>query len=248
MNTATASNITNGLVIANAINITDSHITEKPRSDLWRRSHMNNLTGLDVLNRVGEPLEKRAIVFHPIPWNVDDDNSESQLLGIVLMLETFVNGDQNVISALSLGNHPGDWLTYNGNLNGNRYSDLKVINTSNVQNLGVKWIFPVDHFGLEVTPMVADGVMYITGPNQAIALDALTGRQIWKYARPRTAGLIGDASLGTNRGVAILGDKVFMVTDNAHLLAINRITGSLVWDRYMPDEPCITVPPSLRWR
>ena len=133
--------------------------------------------------------------------------------------------------------HPGDWLTYNGNLNGNRYSELKLINTSNVNNLGVKWIFPVDHFGLEVTPLVADGVMYITGPNQAIALDALTGRQIWKYARPRTAGLIGDASLGTNRGVAILGDKVFMVTDNAHLLAINRITGSLVWDRYMPDEP-----------
>ena len=132
---------------------------------------------------------------------------------------------------------PGDWLSYNGTLNGNRYSELKQINTSTVKNLGVKWIFPIDHFGLEMTPLVADGVMYITGPNQAIALDALTGRQIWKYARPRSTGLIGDASLGTNRGMAILGDKVFMVTDNAHLLAINRITGSLVWDVYMPEEP-----------
>ncbi|MDQ6700390.1 MAG: PQQ-binding-like beta-propeller repeat protein, partial [Acidobacteriota bacterium] len=131
----------------------------------------------------------------------------------------------------------GDWLTYNGNLNGNRYSNLKQINATNVKDLGVKWIFPVDLFGLEVTPIVADGIMYITGPNQAFALDALTGRQIWKYSRPRTTGLIGDASLGTNRGVAILGDKVYFVTDNAHLLALNRTTGSLVWDVYMPEEP-----------
>lgn len=132
---------------------------------------------------------------------------------------------------------PGDWLTYNGNLDGNRYSPLKQINTQTVTNLSVKWMYSTDHFGLEVTPLVADGVMYITGPNQAIALDALTGRQIWKYSRPRTQGLIGDASLGTNRGVALQGDKVFMVTDNAHLLAINRTTGALMWDVYMPDEP-----------
>ena len=132
---------------------------------------------------------------------------------------------------------PGDWLTYNGNLSGNRYSELNQVNTTNVNKLTVKWIFPVDHFGLEVTPLVADGIMYATGPNQAFALDARTGRMIWKYARPRTPGLIGDASLGTNRGVALLGDKVFMVTDNAHLIALNRITGSLVWDVYMPDEP-----------
>jgi PQQ-dependent dehydrogenase (methanol/ethanol family) len=132
---------------------------------------------------------------------------------------------------------PGDWLTYNGNLNGNRYSSLNQIHAKNVHQLALKWVFPIDHFGVETTPVVADGVMYVTGPNQALALDARTGRQIWKYSRPRTPGLIGDASLGTNRGVAILGDKVFMATDNAHLIAINRITGSLVWDVVMPEEP-----------
>src|SRR5207244_1663060 len=79
--------------------------------------------------------------------------------------------------------------------------------------------------------------MYITGPHSVFALDALTGREIWNYSRPRTPGLVGDASLGTNRGAAILGDKVFMVTDNAHLIALNRITGALVWDACMPDEP-----------
>jgi putative heme-binding domain-containing protein len=132
---------------------------------------------------------------------------------------------------------PGDWLTYNGTLNGNRYSGLKQIDPSNVSRLAVKWIFPIDHFGLETTPVVADGVMYVTGPNQAIALDASTGRQIWKYSRPMTPKLVGDASLGTNRGVAILGNNVFMVTDDAHLLALNRVTGALVWEVYMPDEP-----------
>ncbi len=132
---------------------------------------------------------------------------------------------------------PGDWLSYNGNLQANRYSELNQINTGSVEKLSLKWVFPIEHFGLEATPIVADGVMYVTGPNQAYALDALSGRVIWKYSRPRTQGLVGDASLGTNRGMAILKDKVFMVTDNAHLLALNRITGALVWERVMPEEP-----------
>jgi PQQ-dependent dehydrogenase (methanol/ethanol family) len=133
--------------------------------------------------------------------------------------------------------NPGDWLTYNGNLGGNRYSELKQINATNVSQLTLKWLFPIPKIGLEVTPIVGDEIMYVTGPNQAYALDALTGREIWKYSRPVTPGLSGDAVLGTNRGVAILGDKVFMVTDNAHLIALNRVTGSLVWEQTMPDEP-----------
>ncbi|HEY3939517.1 MAG TPA: PQQ-binding-like beta-propeller repeat protein [Bryobacteraceae bacterium] len=132
---------------------------------------------------------------------------------------------------------PGDWLTYNGNLQSNRYSPLTQVNTGNIGQLALKWLFPIEHFGLETTPIVAGGVMYVTGPNQAYALDALSGRVIWKYARPRTQGLVGDASLGTNRGMAVLKDKVFMVTDNAHLLALNRVTGALVWENVMPKEP-----------
>lgn len=132
---------------------------------------------------------------------------------------------------------PGDWLTYNGLLSGNRYSELTQITPENIRQLSVKWIFPIPHFGLETTPLVAEGVMYVTGPNEAFALDARTGRQIWHYSRPRSSGLLGDAALGSHRGVALLGDKVFMVTDNAHLLALNRITGSLVWEVVMPEEP-----------
>lgn len=130
----------------------------------------------------------------------------------------------------------GDWPTYNGNLTGNRYSPLKQIDPSNVKALALKWIFPMPQLGLEATPLVVDGVMYFSGQNQAYALDALTGRQIWKYFRPPTPGLVGDASVGTNRGVALLGDKVFVVTDNAHLLALNRVTGRVVWEVVMPEQ------------
>ncbi len=131
---------------------------------------------------------------------------------------------------------PGDWPTYNGNLSGNRYSKLKQIDTANVNRLVAKWIFSISHFGLEVTPVVDGGIMYVTGPNQAFALDAFTGCRIWEYSRPATPGLAGDAALGTNRGVAILGQNLFMVTDNAHLIALNRITGRLAWEEVMPDE------------
>jgi PQQ-dependent dehydrogenase (methanol/ethanol family) len=149
---------------------------------------------------------------------------------------------------------PGDWLTYNGNLSGNRYSQLKQINTTNAGRLVLKWTYSIPlwtqflpdtpyfrenmrYFGLETVPIVADGIMYVTGPNQVFALDPRTGHPIWQYSRPRTPGLVSDPSLGTNRGVAILGDNVFMVTDNAHLIALNRITGKLVWEATMPHEP-----------
>jgi PQQ-dependent dehydrogenase (methanol/ethanol family) len=125
---------------------------------------------------------------------------------------------------------PGDWLTYDGNLSGNRYSPLKQINTANVSSLKLKWVFPVQYFGLETTPLEGGGVLYVTGPNQVFALDALTGAEIWHYARPPSPGMVGDAKLGTNRGVAVLDDRVFFVTDNAHLLAIDRAGGSLLWE------------------
>jgi PQQ-dependent dehydrogenase (methanol/ethanol family) len=143
---------------------------------------------------------------------------------------------QDVDFSRILDPRPGDWPTYNGKLDGNRYSSLTQINAANVKDLVLKWIFPMPHFGLESTPIVVDGIMYVSGNNQAYALNALTGAQIWKYSRPPTPGLVGDASVGTNRGVAILEDKIFVVTDNAHLLALNRLTGSLVWDVVMPEE------------
>ncbi len=130
----------------------------------------------------------------------------------------------------------GDWLTYNGSNSGNRYSPLSQIRASNVGSLKLKWVFPIPYFGLETTPLEADGVMYVTGQNQVYALDARTGEALWRYSRPATLGLVGDGRLGTNRGVAILRDKVFVETDNAHLVALDRATGKLVWETAMAPE------------
>ncbi len=96
---------------------------------------------------------------------------------------------------------------------------------------------PGTHRSLEDTPQVVDGVMYVTASNECYALDARTGREIWHYMRPRTKDLVptGDAISGINRGVAVLGDRVFLDTDNAHLIALNRYTGVLVWDSEIVD-------------
>src|SRR5256885_17130134 len=83
---------------------------------------------------------------------------------------------------------------------------------------------------LQTTPLVVDGVMYVTSVNEAYALDARSGREIWHYSRPRSQGLAGDAASGINRGVAVPGGRGFMVSDKAHLFALRRFTGQLTWD------------------
>jgi PQQ-dependent dehydrogenase (methanol/ethanol family) len=125
---------------------------------------------------------------------------------------------------------PGDWPGYHGSIDGNRHSELNQINPANVKSLVLKWVFPVNHNVLEVTPVVVDGVMYVTGPNQVHALDGRAGRTLWTYQRPMSGESKGDPAKGTNRGVAVLGDRVFAVTDNAHLLALHRVTGKLLWE------------------
>lgn len=130
-----------------------------------------------------------------------------------------------------------DWPTYHGSYTGNRHSELDQINQRNIAGLAPRWFFPVpDQSMIEGTPIVIDGIMYVTGVNQVFALDAETGREIWQYSRPRTEGLVGDAAIGLNRGVAIRGDLLFTVTDDAHAIALNRWTGALAWDVEMADS------------
>ncbi len=124
----------------------------------------------------------------------------------------------------------GDWPGYHGQPGGNRHSPLDRITPANVKNLALRWVFPINHFVIQATPVVVDGVMYVTGPNQVFALDARSGRTIWHYQKARSAETRGDPSKGTNRGVAVLGDRVYTVTDNAHLLALHRVTGALLWE------------------
>jgi alcohol dehydrogenase (cytochrome c) len=129
-----------------------------------------------------------------------------------------------------------EWPNYDGSTLGTRFSSLDQITAKNIASLHPKWIFTVArNSDLEVTPVMVQGVMYVTSTNECYALDAGSGREIWHYRRQRTQGVIGISSKGVNRGAAVSGDKVFMSTDNAHLIALNRFTGSLIWDTEMVD-------------
>ncbi|HEX5413331.1 MAG TPA: PQQ-binding-like beta-propeller repeat protein [Terriglobia bacterium] len=130
---------------------------------------------------------------------------------------------------------PGDWPTYNGQPGGNRYSTLDQINTGNISRLAPRWTFQLPGAqGLETTPVVIGGLMIVTAPNEAYALDAASGREVWHYRRAVAVGQGAEAE-AANRGVAVLGDKIFMGTPDAHLLALNWVTGGLVWDVKVAD-------------
>jgi PQQ-dependent dehydrogenase (methanol/ethanol family) len=131
---------------------------------------------------------------------------------------------------------PGDWPTYHGRLDGNRHSALDQITVNNVGDLSLQWVYSMRAFNLEMTPLVVDGVMYATGPNQVSALDARSGREIWRYSRPRSQGVRGDAASGLNRGAALVGDRVFFVTDDARLVCLSRLNGAMLWESSLPES------------
>jgi alcohol dehydrogenase (cytochrome c) len=124
-----------------------------------------------------------------------------------------------------------NWVSYNGDYSGRRFSAMSEVTPANAGRLVAKWHFKTSGAGvMEVTPVVVAGVMFITRSNDAWALDAKTGKQLWHHARPVSAGLIDDAARHLNRGVAVLGTRVYMETDNAHLLCLDARTGQQIWD------------------
>ncbi len=124
-----------------------------------------------------------------------------------------------------------NWLTYHGDYSGRRYSSLSQINTDNVAQLRAQWVFHSPNSNnLEATPVVVDGIMLMTSANDAFALDARTGREIWHYSRPVTEGLVDDASSHHNRGVGVWHSRVYLETDNAHLLCLDARSGHIIWD------------------
>jgi alcohol dehydrogenase (cytochrome c) len=126
---------------------------------------------------------------------------------------------------------PQNWLMYSGGYFGQRYSPLRQIDPSNVKNLEMKWMYQGQVFGSwESSPLVVNGVMYLTQrPNDIIALDAKTGRIFWiyKYAGATDYKVCCGAN---NRGLAILGNTLFMGTLDAHLVAVDARNGRLLWN------------------
>jgi PQQ-dependent dehydrogenase (methanol/ethanol family) len=135
--------------------------------------------------------------------------------------------------------HPktGEWPTYNGVLGGNRHSALDQINAGNVQNLQMEWVYSLNVPNLETTPIVSDSVMYVTAADKVCALGAATGRELWCYTRGGDASGAQRSSGAPNRGVGLLGDRIFFTTHDAHLICLNRLTGGVMWDVKMPQTP-----------
>lgn len=132
---------------------------------------------------------------------------------------------------LQAAEEPQNWLTYSGDYAGQRHSRLDQIRASNVQHLAVQWVFQSEARGkFETTPLVVDGVIYVTAQdNYAYALDPRTGRTIWRYRRELPEKL--RACCGqVNRGFAVLGDKLFLATLDAHVVALDAKTGNVLWD------------------
>jgi len=124
-----------------------------------------------------------------------------------------------------------DWLTYSGGMLGQRHSPLAQITPANVKNLELQWVFQARSLEkFEATPLVVDGVMYtVQAPNDIVALDAATGRVFWVYAHiPSPLARLCCGRV--NRGLAILGNTLFMATIDGRLIALDAKTGGLVWN------------------
>ena len=130
------------------------------------------------------------------------------------------------------------WVTFGGSYTNQRHSPLTQITPENVGRLAPQWVFQTDTPArFETTPLFRDNVLYVTGPlNVAWAIDARSGREIWRYRRelPPTGSLTACCGL-VNKGFAVLGDRLFMTTLDAHLLALDMKTGMVVWDATMED-------------
>src|SRR5271165_5977275 len=132
---------------------------------------------------------------------------------------------------LGAAKEPQNWLTYSGNFNSQRYSGLTQITPANVKNLELQWMFQAQSLEkFEATALVVDGVLYtVQAPNDVIAMDAVTGRVFWTY--PYTPSAEARPCCGrVNRGLAVLGNTLFMGTIDAHLVAIDAKNGKPLWN------------------
>jgi alcohol dehydrogenase (cytochrome c) len=142
---------------------------------------------------------------------------------IVWMASLSIAGAQVTYNDL-LKPNPSNWLMYSGAYNSQRHSELKQINTGNVKSIAPKWIYHVPGATrLETVPLVVDGVMYISEPNELFAIDGQSGRLIWEYHHEPVI------ERGPNRGVAVYGNRVYLGTPGAQLVALDSRSGNLLW-------------------
>jgi alcohol dehydrogenase (cytochrome c) len=149
-----------------------------------------------------------------------------------------VADDVSYSRLLAAEREPGSWLTYSGAYDGQRFSRLDLLTPANIAKLRPAWVYQAQERGtFEATPLVADGVMYLTEPRgPVVALDAKSGRPLWRWepTLPKDVRTLGFGKV--NRGVALLDGTVFVGTLDAHLVALDAATGALRWDVKVADN------------
>jgi alcohol dehydrogenase (cytochrome c) len=133
---------------------------------------------------------------------------------------------------------PQNWLTYGGNYAAQRFSGLKQVTPQNANTLRMAWVYQMRGGGqLESTPIVVDGIMYATEPpSNVTALDARTGKTLWHYNPVIPRDLVAIGLFPTNRGVAVLNDKVYLATIDARLIALDAKSGVVRWISRVADN------------
>ena len=163
-------------------------------------------------------------------------------VSLVLVVPTLVSAQaatdsySNVTDARLINPEERNWLSYRGNLEGWGFSTLDEITVDNVANLEPVWTFSTGVLGgHESPPIVNDGVMFVTTPgNLLYAIDAASGDLLWRYQHDLPQTYI--AFHRTNRGVALYGDKVYMATLDARVVALDAATGEKIWDTAVQDN------------
>src|SRR5512136_850123 len=146
-------------------------------------------------------------------------------LAIVVLAAVSLQAQVTFDRLLHTEREPQNWLTYSGNVLGQRYSPLTQITAGNVKNLELQWVWQAKSLEkFETTALVVDGILYtVEAPDTVVALDAVTGRLFWTF--PYTPASTASPCCGrVNRGLAILGDTLFYGTIDAHLIALDTVT------------------------
>ncbi|PYV15261.1 MAG: PQQ-dependent dehydrogenase, methanol/ethanol family [Acidobacteria bacterium] len=149
---------------------------------------------------------------------------------------SLANGPVSYERLLRADQEPGNWLMYSGNYRGHRYSRLDQITPANAHRLRPKWVYQMrTTHKVETSPLVVDGIMYLTRPpNDVVALDTETGRELWYY-RYKVPDKVYVCCGQVNRGLAVLGNRLFMGTVDAKLVALDIRSGRELWKTEVTD-------------
>lgn len=152
---------------------------------------------------------------------------------------THKTADVDAARLTSADNEPGNWMSQGRTYSEQRFSPLDKVNAGNVGSLGLAWSFELStNRGVETTPIVVDGVMYVTSSwSMVYALNAKTGELLWKYDPkvPRETGFHACCDV-VNRGVAVWGGEVYVATLDGRLVALDAKTGNVAWSVVTVDQ------------